>query len=114
VRVSESCDHTESRPSSSARKSIESSLVFPGTQKAADREDALTQALAALMFQLARLSREALYSAWISSLWFSASRSRKSLLADIRAFTPVISAMGDVDNLVVEYTAIEEAGRWWS
>jgi hypothetical protein len=72
-----------------------------------------TEALSALMPQLETLPRGVLYPLWVSSLRSSASRTRKNLLTDLRAFIPLISALGDVDALAGVYAAIEESGRWW-
>jgi len=72
--------------------------------------------LVALAAQLAELPRANLARLWDETLPVLAARRRNDLLSDLRALTPVLTALAK-PNLALEFQevarAIIDAGRWW-
>ncbi|MFN3763285.1 MAG: hypothetical protein ACK4WK_08815, partial [Anaerolineae bacterium] len=71
------------------------------------------EALAALAPHLAALPRPALYPLWDETLPALAHRTRRDLLADLRALEPVIFALGGAEAVRETFRAIQDVGRWW-
>ena len=62
---------------------------------------------------IAEVNPTNLYSLWCSTLHTLARRSRKDLLADISALTPVIVSLGGGEALEEISYAIQDIGQWW-
>jgi len=60
-----------------------------------------------------RLPLETLYEIWNSSLHYLATRSRRHLLSDISALSPIIVQVGGIHRLSEVIAAIDDACRWW-
>ncbi|NPA91581.1 MAG: hypothetical protein GXO55_09070, partial [Chloroflexi bacterium] len=71
------------------------------------------KALAALAPRLAELPLLELYPLWRETLPALARRTRKDLLADIRALHPVIHKLGGEEAIAETARAIIDVGRWW-
>jgi hypothetical protein len=76
-------------------------------------EDDRANALAALAPRLAELPRSALYPLWDETLPLLARRTRRDLLADLRALVPVIHALGGEAAIAETARAIQDVARWW-
>jgi len=68
---------------------------------------------AALAPRLAELPRPALYPLWDETLPLLARRTRRDLLADLRALVPVIHALGGAGAIAETARAIQDVARWW-
>jgi hypothetical protein len=53
------------------------------------------------------------YPLWQETLPILAARTRKDLLADLRALSPIITALGGAEVIVETFRAIQDVGRWW-
>jgi hypothetical protein len=62
---------------------------------------------------LSQLSSITLFPLWSHTLHTLARRTRKDLLADLRALTPVITSLGGVEAVEETAHAIQDIGRWW-
>ncbi|HEY77350.1 MAG TPA: hypothetical protein G4O00_14430, partial [Thermoflexia bacterium] len=62
---------------------------------------------------LARLPRERLYPLWCETLHVLAARTRRDLLADLRALSPLIAALGGKEAIEETFHAIRDVGHWW-
>ncbi len=71
------------------------------------------RALTALAPRLAELPRPALYPLWDETLPLLARRTRRDLLADLRALVPVIHALGGEAAIAETARAIQDVARWW-
>ncbi|GAB4560602.1 MAG: hypothetical protein Kow0047_07340 [Anaerolineae bacterium] len=76
-------------------------------------EDARARALTSLAPRLAEEDRGWLYPLWQETLHVLASRTRKDLLADLRALEPVIHRLGGPEAVAETFRAIQDVGRWW-
>lgn len=72
-----------------------------------------TEMLNILAPYIAEVNPVTLYSLWFSTLHTLARRSRKDLLADFGALTPVIVSLGGGEALEEIACAIQDIGRWW-
>jgi len=81
--------------------------------RAIGNEDDQAEVLADLVSHLAQLPRPHLYSLWQETLPILATRTRKDILADLRALEPVIAALGGAEAVVETFHAIQDVGRWW-
>jgi tetratricopeptide (TPR) repeat protein len=72
-----------------------------------------TGALRDLAPRLAALPKERALALWRDTLQFSATRSRRDLLADLVALAPLIVALGGPEAIEETCRAIEDVGRWW-
>jgi len=68
---------------------------------------------AALALRLAELPRPDLYPLWDETLPLLARRTRRNLLADLRALVPVIHALGGDEAIAETFRAIQDTARWW-
>ena len=76
-------------------------------------ESARTRALGALVPHLIQIPRQNLYPMWQETLPVLARRTRRDLLADLRALVPVIVALGESDAIAATFRAIQDvAARW--
>jgi hypothetical protein len=74
---------------------------------------ACTAALGALAPHLIQIPRQNLYPMWQETLPVLARRTRRDLLADLRALVPVIVALGESDAIAATFRAIQDvAARW--
>ncbi len=71
------------------------------------------RALSALAPRLAEIPAERLYPLWAETLPILARRTRRDLLADLRALAPVIHALGGQEAVAETFRAIQDVGRWW-
>ncbi len=71
------------------------------------------KALSALVTYGERLPPTTLYAFWTSSLHHLAKRSRRHLLSDVTALSPIIIQVGGLRALSEVVTAINDACRWW-
>ncbi len=71
------------------------------------------RALAALAPRLAEMPRERLYPLWRETLPLLAARTRKDLLADLRALAPVVQALGGAEAVAETFRATQDVGQWW-
>lgn len=78
-----------------------------------EEENDRRKALSALVLNAVRLPLETLYEIWNSSLHYLATRSRRHLLSDISALSPIIVQVGGVHRLSEVIAAIDDACRWW-
>jgi hypothetical protein len=78
-----------------------------------DREFERAQALAELAPGLAKLAPDLLWPHWQETLHLLAARTRRDLLADLRALQPVIVALGEAGGAADLVRAVEDVGRWW-
>jgi len=79
-----------------------------------DEENDRYQALSSLAREHVTLvERTNLYSIWSDSLHHLAKRSRRHLLSDLKAMSPVILALSDTDGIAGIIDAIRDVGRWW-
>jgi hypothetical protein len=69
--------------------------------------------MAELLPHLAQLPCQHLYPPWQETLPILAIRTRKDLLADLRALSPIIAALGGAEAVVETFHAIQDVGRWW-
>ncbi len=77
-------------------------------------DDYRAGALAALTQPLSmHLPPIRLYSLWCETLHVLASRTRKCLLSDLQALSPLVAALGEKDAIVETFRAIQDIGRWW-
>jgi len=76
-------------------------------------EALLREALAGLAPHLAALFRSGLYLLWQEMLPLLARRTRRDLLADLRALSPVVAALGGAEAVEETFLAIQDVGRWW-
>lgn len=81
--------------------------------QAITNETRRAEALAALAPHLARLPELMLYAFWSQVLHASAQRTRRSLLADLAALSPVIPVLGGQGAGAGIFQAIWEVGQWW-
>ena len=81
--------------------------------RAIEGESWRAEALAGLASHLARLPRQCLYPLWQETLPILTARTRKNLLADLRALSPVIAALGGAEAVEETFHAIQDVGRWW-
>ncbi len=92
-------------------------LGYPQEALAAAREigdaDDRARALAALAPHLAALPRPALSPLWDETLPRLARRTRRDVLADLRALAPVLFALGGAEAVQETFRAIQDVGRWW-
>jgi hypothetical protein len=63
---------------------------------------------------LSKLSSITLFPLWCDTLHTLARRTRKELLSDLSALTPVIKSLGGTQAIEETAYAIQDAGRWWS
>jgi hypothetical protein len=71
------------------------------------------QALAALAVRLARCPRSQIYGVWRDAMHALASHSRKDLLRDLAALTPVLVALAGVESAVDGICRLDRVARWW-
>ncbi len=76
--------------------------------------------LQALSPQLATLAQSDLADLWLEEIpdanllhTLVTSRTRRSLLSDLRALEPVITALGNVEGMTETARATQDVGRWW-
>jgi hypothetical protein len=72
-----------------------------------------TSTLAGLIPHLEHLPSATLYPLWCETLHVRALRTRRDLLLDIQALSPVISALGGKEALAATAQAIIEIGKWF-
>jgi len=70
------------------------------------------RALIGLAPHLAALDCARLYPIWRETLPVLAARTRKDLLSDLHALSPVIAALGGPEAIVETFHAIQDVGRW--
>jgi hypothetical protein len=70
-------------------------------------------ALTGLAPHLVKLPNNDLLGLWQETLLCLACRTRKDLLADIRALAPVIHKLGGEEAIAETFRAIQDVGRWW-
>lgn len=63
---------------------------------------------------LSQLSSVNIFPLWCETLNTLARRSRKDLLSDLSALTPVIESLGGSQEIEEIAYAIQDVGRWWS
>jgi DNA polymerase III delta prime subunit len=78
-----------------------------------ESESARAKALSALAKRLANQPLSWLYPLWAETLPVLARRTRKNLLSDLRALTPLIHALGGEQAVGETFRAIQDVGRWW-
>jgi len=74
------------------------------------------QALAGLVPRLAEWAgREpvAARQAWQETLHLLARRTRRDLLSDLRALSPLLAVLGGAEAVAATFRAIQSVGRWW-
>jgi hypothetical protein len=71
------------------------------------------EALAGLAPHLAALPCSTLYSLWRKTLPVLSTRTRRDLLSDLRALTPLIFALGGETAITETFRAIQDVDRWW-
>ncbi|MFN3374162.1 MAG: hypothetical protein ACK44M_11400, partial [Chloroflexus sp.] len=81
--------------------------------RAIEDAEKCAEALGALAPHLAELPRAQLYKSWAETLPILAQRRRRDLLADLRALTPVIAALGGEKAVAEAARAIADVGQWW-
>jgi hypothetical protein len=84
-----------------------------GTAQVMEDQPARAQKLAEVAPHLIQLPRAALYPLWQETLPLLARRTRRRLLADLRALAPVIVALGGAEAIADICCVIQEAGRRW-
>jgi len=79
-----------------------------------DEENDRYKALSSLaMAHATEVQRMILYPIWSDSLHHLATRSRRHLLSDLRALSPVILDLSDTNGIADVISAISDVGRWW-
>ena len=63
--------------------------------------------------RLEHLPAYTLHPLWSETLHIAATRTRRDLLADLDALSPVIAKLGGEDATVETFRAIQDVGRWW-
>ncbi len=81
--------------------------------QAIEDEGDRAKALEALAQRLVERPVEELRSLWPGLLAHLTQRSRKDLLSDLRALTPVITKLGGDEAIDELFHAIQDVGRWW-
>ena len=71
------------------------------------------EALAELAEYMVSLRPVGLYPMWDEALRRLATHSRKKLLNDLSALTPVVGALGGAEALAELAEAIDDVGQWW-
>ena len=66
-----------------------------------------------LVPHLTELPRPDLYPLWDETLPVLARRTRRDLLADLRALVPVIHALDGEAAIAETFRAIQDTARWW-
>lgn len=72
-----------------------------------------SEMLALIVRPLAKLSPSMIYPAWNETHHILARRTRKDLLLDLSALTPIILVLGGPEALKESVCAIEDVSRWW-
>ena len=61
----------------------------------------------------AALAIPARFPLWCEALHGLASRTRRDLMADLQALTPVVDKLGGSEAVGETVRAIQDVGRWW-
>jgi hypothetical protein len=69
--------------------------------------------LAKLATRLITTEFDQMYQIWLATIQTSTSRTRKDLLSDISAMTPVIATLGGADAIRETHKAVIDIDRWW-
>ena len=77
------------------------------------RARACARALASMASHLAAFPRPALYPLWDETLRALARRTRRDLLADLRALMPLILRLGGPQAIAETFRAVRDVARWW-
>jgi hypothetical protein len=71
-------------------------------------------ALSRLANKLSQIQKTPLFAHWRDTLHILSVHTRPSLLSDIKALTPVITALGGQEAVKDTADAIQDVSRWWS
>jgi hypothetical protein len=94
---------------------LSESLLGEALEAARDLPQALAraEALALLAPRLVTVPLEPLYALWRETLPILARRSRRDLLMDLGALSPIIEALGGHEAAALTFSAIQDVARWW-
>jgi hypothetical protein len=67
-----------------------------------------------MVFDLEEISPVILYRLWREILSNLAHRSRRDLLENFYALTPIIAVLGGAEAVVESFHATQYVGQWWS
>lgn len=81
--------------------------------QAIDGEPSRTKELGALALPLTCLQLADLFRVWHGTIHRLAARTRRDLLAEIRALGQVIATMGRTEAMAGVARALQDVGRWW-